>query len=273
MSSLYRIKVLSINDTKVTTEIRVIHPDAGSNFASKDFALQILLDTGHIDRPYFDKLPISEEEWKKLVTGHPRREEFDLLHVYNDGRELHITKEEADKRNNDAKYREKNNEELFLQYGARVSGGGMSNGQNYIRFDNEPLKVIAAAAKIIVAKPVKAKIEKDIYLLDFEVSEAEYLHHLREKMQYETASYNLSAYLAPEIKVEPGEAVLLTYKDAKSDKFWQVVQEGSTLNISYGKTGTAGQKNIKTFDSIYKAEKERDKLITEKLGKGYTYTN
>ncbi len=273
MSSLYRIKILSIKDTKVSTEIRVIHPDAGSNFASKDFALQILLDTGHINRPYFDKLPISEEEWGKLVTGHPKREEFDMLHLYNDGRELNITKEEADKRNNDDKYREKHNEQLFLQYGARTSGGGMSNGQHYIRFDNEPLKVIAAANKMIVSKPIKSKKDKDYYHLDFEVSDAQYLYHLREKMQYETASFDLSSYHKEEIKVEEGEAILLTYKDDKSDKFWQVIRDGTTLNVTYGKTGTAGQKNVKAFDSLQKAEKERDKLISEKLGKGYVRAN
>lgn len=67
--------------------------------------------------------------------------------------------------------------------------------------------------------------------------------------------------------------MLLVYKDDKSDKFWQVVQDNTTLNITYGKTGTAGQKNLKEFDSVQKAEKERDKLINEKLGKGYIRKN
>ena len=90
---------------------------------------------------------------------------------------------------------------------------------------------------------------------------------------YETAAWNLSSYYKSEIKVAEGEAVLLHYKDAKSDKFWQIIQNGATLNITYGKTGTAGQKNVKELDSVQKAEKERDKLINEKLGKGYTRTN
>ncbi|AWH86935.1 hypothetical protein HYN59_06160 [Flavobacterium album] len=92
-------------------------------------------------------------------------------------------------------------------------------------------------------------------------------------MRYETAAFNLSSYYKPEIKAEEGEPILLTYKDDKSDKFWQVVQDGTTLYITYGKTGTAGQKNVKTFDSLQKAEKERDKLINEKLGKGYMRAN
>jgi predicted DNA-binding WGR domain protein len=272
MSTLYRIKILSIKETKVTAQVKVIHADAGSNFASKDFALQILLDTGHIERPYFEKLPIPEEEWKKLVKEHPRKEEYDTMHVYNDGRRIEITPEEGMKRR-DWDYFEESNKEVEAEHGRKVVSSGLSDGKYYIRFENEPLKLIEAANKVIVSKPVKTKIAKDLYDLDFEVIDAEYLYHLREGMLYETASYNLSPYNKPEIKVEEGEVIRLAYKDDKSDKFWQVIQDGTTLNITYGKTGTAGQKNVKAFDSLQKAEKERDKLISEKLGKGYTKAN
>lgn len=272
MATLYTITVKSIEATKVIAEIRVDHPDAGSNFGSKDFALQLLLEAGHSERPYFEKLPISETEWKKLVTEHPRKEEYDLMHQYNDGLQLNITPEEGKKRE-DRDYWQKHNEELSIQYGKKVSASGMSNGQYYVQFDNEPLKVIEAANKIILSKPVKKKLEKDLYTLEFEVADAEYLYHLREKMRYETAAWNLSSYYKPEIKVTEGEPVLLQYKDAKSDKFWQVIQNDNTLTISYGKTGTTGQKIVKEFDSVQKAEKEREKLINEKLGKGYSKTN
>lgn len=272
MATLYTITIKSIKDTKVIAEVRVDHPDAGSNIGSKDFALQILLETGDIEKPYFNKLPIPKEEWKKLVTEHPRKEEYDLMHQYNNGVKLEITPEEGKKRN-DRDYWQKHNEELALQYGRKVSSSGMSDGQYYVHFDNEPLKVIDAANKVILSKPVKRKLEKNRYTLEFEVADVEYLHHLREKMIYESAAWNLSSYYKPEINVAQGEAVLLHYKDAKSDKFWQVVQDGASLNITYGKTGTAGQKNIKELDSVQKAEKERDKLINEKLGKGYTRTN
>lgn len=272
MSTLYTITIKRIEDTNVTTEISVDHPDAGSNIGSKDFALQILLETGHIERPYFEKLPIREEEWRKLVTEHPRKEEYSLMHMYNDGRKLNISEEEGKKRE-DLTYWRKHNEELALQYGMKVSSSEMSDGQYYVYFDNEPLKLIEAANKVLLSKPVKRKLEKDLYTLEFEVADAEYLHHLREKMRYESAAYNLSSYHKFEVKAEQGEFVLLTYKDAKSDKFWEVVQNGATLNVTYGKTGTAGQKNVKEFDSVQKAEKERDKLINEKLGKGYTRKN
>jgi predicted DNA-binding WGR domain protein len=272
MSTLYTITIKRIEDTKVTAEISVDHPDAGSDIGSRDFALQILLETGHIERPFFDKLPIPEEEWRKHVAEHPRKEEYDLMHMYNDGRRLDISAEEGKKRE-DHTYWKKHNEELALQYGMKVSSSGMSGGQYYVCFDNEPLKLIEAANKVVISKPVKRKLEKNLYTLEFEVADAEYLHHLREKMRYESAAYNLSSYHKFEVKAEQGEAVLLTYKDAKSDKFWQIVQNGTTLNVTYGKTGTAGQKNVKEFDSVQKAEKERDKLINEKLGKGYNKKN
>jgi len=272
MATLYTITVKSIEDTKVIAEVRVDHPDAGSDIGSKDFALQILLETGHAERPYFKKLPIPEEEWITLVAEHPRKEEYDLMHLYNDGRRLDISAEEGRKRESHDYWR-KHNDELSEQYGMKISGSGMYNGQYYVRFENEPLKVIEAANKVIISKPVKRKLEKDLYTLEFEVADTEYLYHLREKMRYESAAYNLLSCHKYEIRVQEGETVLLTCKDDKSDKFWQVVQDGNILNISYGKTGTAGQKNVKTFDSAQKAERERDKLISEKLGKGYIHAN
>jgi predicted DNA-binding WGR domain protein len=59
------------------------------------------------------------------------------------------------------------------------------------------------------------------------------------------------------------------YQDSKSYKFWQVELLETTLNIKYGKIGTAGQEKISSFDSAEKAQKELDKLIREKTQKGY----
>ena len=33
----------------------------------------------------------------------------------------------------------------------------------------------------------------------------------------------------------------LVYKDAKSNKFWEIEAKGSAINILYGKVGTNGQ--------------------------------
>ena len=60
------------------------------------------------------------------------------------------------------------------------------------------------------------------------------------------------------------------YQDAKSDKFWDIDFEGTTQTVVYGKTGTAGREAVKEFASAEECTKESEKLITQKLKKGYT---
>ncbi len=61
----------------------------------------------------------------------------------------------------------------------------------------------------------------------------------------------------------------LAYKDDKSDKFWNIEVSGESFTVTYGKTGTAGQTQTKTFDSDAKCLREAEKLVNEKLKKGY----
>ena len=61
----------------------------------------------------------------------------------------------------------------------------------------------------------------------------------------------------------------LIYMDAKSSKFWNIEQSGNTFTVTYGRTGTDGQSQIKSFADEAVATKEAAKLIKEKLGKGY----
>ncbi|EMY14962.1 WGR domain protein [Leptospira weilii str. Ecochallenge] len=61
----------------------------------------------------------------------------------------------------------------------------------------------------------------------------------------------------------------LTYKDDKSDKFWNIEVSGESFTVTYGKTGTAGQTQTKTFGSEEECQKEAKKLLSEKLKKGY----
>ena len=60
-----------------------------------------------------------------------------------------------------------------------------------------------------------------------------------------------------------------TYKDDKSDKFWSVEVNGTSITVVYGKTGTAGVTNTKDFSDEADAIKEMQKLINEKTKKGY----
>src|SRR4051812_38097216 len=60
--------------------------------------------------------------------------------------------------------------------------------------------------------------------------------------------------------------------DAKSHKFWTVDVSGASVTVTYGKVGAAGQTQTKTFATPEKARAEADKLIREKVGKGYAET-
>lgn len=59
------------------------------------------------------------------------------------------------------------------------------------------------------------------------------------------------------------------YQDEKSHKFWAVEQQGNELHISWGKVGTNGQSQVKSFADAVAAEKAELKLIAEKVKKGY----
>jgi len=62
------------------------------------------------------------------------------------------------------------------------------------------------------------------------------------------------------------------FSDAKSHKFWTIDVQGTSFTVTYGKVGTAGQTQSKSFPSAEKAQAEADKLIREKTGKGYRET-
>jgi uncharacterized protein YwqG/predicted DNA-binding WGR domain protein len=58
-------------------------------------------------------------------------------------------------------------------------------------------------------------------------------------------------------------------KEGSSSKFWEVTVSGSTLTVRFGRIGSEGQEKSKTFATPALAQKEHDKLIAEKQGKGY----
>lgn len=59
------------------------------------------------------------------------------------------------------------------------------------------------------------------------------------------------------------------YQDEKSHKFWAVEQQGNELHISWGKVGTNGQSQVKSFADAAVSERAELKLIAEKVKKGY----
>lgn len=61
----------------------------------------------------------------------------------------------------------------------------------------------------------------------------------------------------------------LEYRQGASKKFWEIARTANSLTVRFGRLGTAGQTQTKTFANETAAEREMQKLISEKLKRGY----
>lgn len=61
----------------------------------------------------------------------------------------------------------------------------------------------------------------------------------------------------------------LEFSDGSSNKFWEIEISGNDVTTRWGRIGTDGQSKTKSFPNAAAAQKEYDKLLKEKLGKGY----
>ena len=59
------------------------------------------------------------------------------------------------------------------------------------------------------------------------------------------------------------------FQEGNSQKFWDIELNGNGFTVNYGRLGTNGQFSTKTFETEEKCKKEAEKLINEKLKKGY----
>ncbi|HVY49094.1 MAG TPA: WGR domain-containing protein, partial [Minicystis sp.] len=57
--------------------------------------------------------------------------------------------------------------------------------------------------------------------------------------------------------------------DGGASKFWEVDVDGSAVVVRFGRIGAAGQRKEKTLATAEAARAEAEKLVREKLGKGY----
>lgn len=60
------------------------------------------------------------------------------------------------------------------------------------------------------------------------------------------------------------------FKDNKSAKFWEIEISGSSFTTYYGRIGSSPRMDKKSFSSNEIAQKEYNKIVQEKLKKGYT---
>ena len=68
---------------------------------------------------------------------------------------------------------------------------------------------------------------------------------------------------------EPVLARRLRFEQGSSKKFWHASLSALELTVTYGRIGTNGQSNLKVFETRERAQREMDKLVEEKLRKGY----
>ncbi|MGE3671298.1 MAG: STM4015 family protein [Polyangiaceae bacterium] len=61
----------------------------------------------------------------------------------------------------------------------------------------------------------------------------------------------------------------LQFMDGKSSKFWRIELDGACHTVTYGRIGTEGTSQTKEFSSPAEARKSHDKLLSQKLAKGY----
>jgi predicted DNA-binding WGR domain protein len=59
------------------------------------------------------------------------------------------------------------------------------------------------------------------------------------------------------------------FVEGTSSKFWETASEGVKLIVRFGRIGTKGQVQIKTFADEAQVNREKEKMIREKTGKGY----
>jgi predicted DNA-binding WGR domain protein len=64
----------------------------------------------------------------------------------------------------------------------------------------------------------------------------------------------------------------LVFQEGTSHKFWRIELDGSSHTVTFGRVGTSGQTQTKDFGSDSEAQKSYDKLVAEKLKKGYAET-
>ena len=84
---------------------------------------------------------------------------------------------------------------------------------------------------------------------------------------------------SPSPKTKKGETVMsekeasgmrrFEFSEGKSNKFWEIVVNGTEVTVHFGRIGTKGQDNVKSFPDEAAASKHAAKLIEEKTGKGY----
>ncbi|HEY0656576.1 MAG TPA: AAA domain-containing protein, partial [Chryseosolibacter sp.] len=119
-----------------------------------------------------------------------------------------------------------------------------------------PKKVLATIIKKITQEPEAVVVEVSEPLVEPQESV--------EQKQEEVAKPAEAAKATDQLVFER-----LEFKDATSNKFWEAAVDGQKLVVRFGRIGTKGQTQLKSFASQEVAQKEKEKMVREKIAKGY----
>ncbi|MBS2002570.1 MAG: DNA ligase [Cyanobacteria bacterium SZAS LIN-5] len=98
------------------------------------------------------------------------------------------------------------------------------------------------------------------------------IEHVPAIVERETAAVSNAVQLAEAVPAGTAVATkprMFEFSEGTSNKFWEVVLQGSSVTVRFGKIGTAGMTKPKSFPTDQAAKKYYDDLIVEKIGKGY----
>ncbi len=90
-------------------------------------------------------------------------------------------------------------------------------------------------------------------------------------LESETTKSSTSIIVLPGF--ENVEFERFVYTDQTSNKFWEAGVQENKLIVRFGRVGTKGQVQVKTFDDKEMAKREMEKMVREKIGKGYKEAN
>jgi superfamily I DNA and/or RNA helicase/predicted DNA-binding WGR domain protein len=131
----------------------------------------------------------------------------------------------------------------------------------------QPDKVTALILKRIKEEPAKENVEEE---LDNFSSGSQPIETVAESLVEENKPLN-------QLTALPGFEGLqferLEFAERGSNKFWEVAIQENKLIVRFGKIGTKGQVQVKSFDSVEKVMREKERLLKEKIGKGYILIN
>jgi predicted DNA-binding WGR domain protein len=68
---------------------------------------------------------------------------------------------------------------------------------------------------------------------------------------------------------KPGSVRHFEFIGGGSSKFWEIAVTGNSFTVRFGRIGTAGQSQTKTFADEARAAREAENLVSEKVKKGY----